>query len=128
MKMKKNKTITELFKTQAPPDFGEFFQHQNEKHQAVIELLQSVTPTSSPELEQLDQAKISLQDLLKKYQPFLGSMLVFDKGRMSASKLQEELESALESNQIDGILIIVLRSLVYMGVSLDEYLNFKPKP
>jgi hypothetical protein len=125
--MKNKKTITELLKTQAPPDFGEFFQHQNEKHQAVIELLQTVTPTSSPELEQLDEAKMNLRTLLKKHQPFLGSMLVFDKGRMTASKLQEELESALESNQIDGILITVLRSLVYMGVSMDEYLNYKPQ-
>jgi hypothetical protein len=122
--MKSKKTITELLKTQAPPDFGEFFQHQNLKHQAVVELLQTVTPSNK--LEQLDEAKIHLMDLLKKYQPFLGSMLVFDKGRMSAVKLQEELESALESNQIDGILITVLRSLVYMGVSMDEYLNYKP--
>jgi hypothetical protein len=123
--MKNKKTITELLKTQAPPDFGEFFQHQNEKHQAVVELLQTVTPSNS--LEQLDQAKINLRNLLKKYQPFLSSILVFDKGRMSAVKLQEELESALESNQIDGILINLLRSLFYMGVSMDEYLNFKPQ-
>ena len=122
--MKNKKTITELLKTQAPPDFGEFFQHQNEKHQAVVELLQTVTPSNS--LEQLDQAKINLRNLLKKYQPFLSSILVFDKGRMSAVKLQEELESALESNQIDGILINLLRSLFYMGVSMDEYLNIKP--
>lgn len=61
--MNNKKTITELLKTQAPPDFGEFFQTQNSKHQAIVELLQVVTPSNS--LEQLDEAKMNLRETKK---------------------------------------------------------------
>jgi hypothetical protein len=121
------KKITDILKTQAPPDFNEFFQKRAIKNQAIVNLLHETIPTSgSPEdlLEESNNTK--LKNLLKKYQPYLAQLLIFDRDRLSATALNELLTEALQSTQQDELLLRLLQSLMYMDISLQDYIQYNP--